>query len=114
MRTSIFFKPVAEKAIGAILIILSVVSVIFVAVQTIRLGNVTECQASYNEAYGHAIQARADAARAERHAQRTLLLTVLDPQVPVEQKRAAFDVYLRALDDSDQTRDAARIPTRRC
>lgn len=113
MRSSLT-KPSFEKALGVILIALSIASVIFVAIQTSRLSNVTECQASYNDAYTHAIQVRSDAARSERQAQRELLLTVLNPQIPVEQKRAAFDRYLKKLDEADSVRDAAEIPTRRC
>ncbi len=52
-----------EQAFGVILIALSIATVAFVAVQTARLSNVTECQAGYNEAYGKAILARSVAAR---------------------------------------------------
>lgn len=107
-------KPSFEKAFGVILIALSVFSVIFVAIQTSRLSDVTECQAEYNEAYGNAIKARSNAARDERQAQRQLWLTVLNQQIPVEQKRAAFETYLKALDEADRVRDKAELPTRRC
>lgn len=103
-----------EKALGIILVALSIASVIFVAVQTSRLSNVTECQAGYNEAYGKAIQARADAARDERHAQRDLWTTFLNPQIPVEEKRAALVRYLKTLDEADHVRETAKLPTRRC
>lgn len=103
-----------ERAFGIILVALSVASVLFVGVQTVRLGDVTECQAAYNEAYSKAIHARSDAARNERKAQRELWTTVLNQQIPVEEKRAAFVKYLETLDEADRVRDRAQIPTRRC
>lgn len=103
-----------QQALGVIIIALSVASVIFVAVQTARLGTVTECQAEYNEAYGKAILARSNAARGERQAQRELWTTVLNTQIPVEQKRKAFESYLKKLDEADRVRDEAKLPTRRC
>lgn len=102
-----------EKALGAIIIALSIASVTFVAIQTSRLSDVTECQAGYNEAYGKAIQARANAARDERHAQRDLWTTFLK-QIPVEEKRAALERYLKTLDAADHVREIAKLPTRRC
>lgn len=109
-----FLKASAERAFGLILVLLSVITVALVAVQTIRLGDVTECQATYNETYAKAIKSRSEAARSERQAQRTLWVTVLDPAVPVDDKRAAFGVYLKALDAADDVRDKADLPTRRC
>ncbi len=109
-----FVKKPFERVLGVILIVLSVASVIFVAVQTSRLSDVTECQAEYNEAYANAIHARYDAARAERASQRQLWLTVLNTQIPIEQKRQAFETYLKALDEADRVRDKAELPTRRC
>lgn len=103
-----------QQALGVILIALSIASVIFVAVQTSRLSKVTACQAEYNEAYSHAIQERANAAREERQAQRELWTTVLNTQIPVEQKRAAFERYLEKLDEADRVRETAKLPTRRC
>lgn len=113
MGTSLV-KPSFERALGVIIIALSIASVIFVAIQTARLSDVTACQSAYNDAYTKAIQIRSEAARSERQAQRELLLTVLNPHITVEQKRAAFDRYLKKLDDADKVRDAAEIPTRRC
>jgi hypothetical protein len=110
MRAKLSF----EKALGVIIIALSIASVIFIAVQTARLGDVTECQASYNEAYTKAIQERANAARDERHAQRTLWTTFLNAQIPVEEKRAALVHYLKTLDEADHVRETAKLPTRRC
>lgn len=107
-------KPSFDRALGVILIALSIASVVFLAVQTARLSAVTECQAGYNEAYGKAIQARSSAARDERNAQRKLWQTVLNTQIPVEQKRKAFEVYLKTLDDADRVRDEFQLPTRRC
>lgn len=109
-----FPKMSFDRALGVILIVLAVASVIFVAIQTARLSDVTECQAQYNDAYGKAIQARSNAAREERQAQRELWTTVLNQQIPVEQKRAAFEHYLKKLDEADQVRDEAKLPTHRC
>lgn len=103
-----------DRALGIIVIALSIVSVSFVAVQTMRLSDVTECQSAYNDAYTTAIQARSEAARDERQAQRVLWTTVLNQQIPVDQKVAAFHVWLKSLDTADRARDKAAIPTRRC
>lgn len=103
-----------ERLVGIILVALSIASVIFVAVQTVRLSDATDCQSQYNDAYTTAIQERSSAARKERAAQRELLLTLLGGQVTPEQGRAAFDKYLKILDQADQARDEAAIPTRRC
>jgi predicted solute-binding protein len=103
-----------ERLLGVILIALSIASVVFIAIQTARLRDVTECQAGYNEAYGKAIQARANAAREERQAQRRLWTTVLNQQIPVEEKRKAFETYLKALDEADRVREAAALPNRKC
>ncbi len=107
-------KASIQRAFGVILVALAVLSVTFVGIQTVRLGNVTECQAKYNDAYAKAISARSNAARSERQSQRQLWITVLDPKIPVDEKRAAFTVYLEALDAADRVRDRAEIPTRRC
>lgn len=103
-----------DRALGIIIIVLAAVSVTFVAVQTMRLSDVTECQAEYNEAYTEAIKARSEAAREERQAQRVLWTTVLNAEIPVEQKVAAFQVWLKSLDTADRARDRAVLPTRRC
>lgn len=120
MRASItkmaawFSKPAVVRALGVVLVALAIASVTSVAVQTVRLGDVTQCQAEYNDAYGKAILARANAARNERQAQRELWRTVLNPQIPVDDKRAAFEKYLKTLDEADRVREAAELPTRRC
>lgn len=110
-----------RKALGYLLIGLSVASVIIVAVQTIRLNDasarlndVTSCQAEYNQSYTSAIKGRSEAARQERQAQRKLLTTLLGMHVTEAQGRAAFDEYLKALDKSDDARDRAALPTQKC
>jgi hypothetical protein len=112
--TSLFAKTSFQQALGVILIVLSLATVIIVAIFTARLSDVTECQARYNEAYTTAIRARSDVARSERQAQRELWTTVLKPEIPIEQKREAFGIYLKKLDEADRIRDAAELPTRRC
>jgi hypothetical protein len=104
-----------ERWLGIIIVTLSVMSVIYVAIQTARLNDVTVCQAEYNDAYTTAIQERSMAARRERQAQREMLLAFLGGEslTPAE-GRAVFDRYLAALDEADQVRDSADIPTRRC
>lgn len=103
-----------ERWLGAVIVVMSIVSVVMVAVQTARLSDATECQASYNEAYTKSIQARSDAARKERQAQRTLLVTLLSGPITPEQRRDAFNTYLANLDKADQQREDAAIPNRRC
>ena len=109
-----FTTPAFVRAIGVILVALSIASVAVVAFQTSRLSDVTECQAAYNQAYTVAIQARANAARAERAAQRTLWTTFLNAAIPVEEKRAALVRYLKTLDEADHVRETVKLPTRRC
>lgn len=110
-----FYKSTSfDRWLGVVLIAISIASVIFVAIQTARLGDATACQARYNDAYTSALQQRTGAARQERAAQRELLMTLLGSQVTPEQGRAAFDKYLKVLDDADRERDAAGIPTNRC
>lgn len=103
-----------QKWLGAIIVVLSVVTVILMAIQTARLGDATECQATYNDAYTRSLQDRANAARNERQAQRELLLTLLSRPVTPEQGRAAFDRYLKKLDEADAERESAKIPANRC
>jgi len=108
------FRRTFERWFGVGLIVLSVLSVIAVSIQVVRLGDVTECQAQYNDAYTHAISARSSAARQERAAMRDLLLTVIGEATTPEQGRAAIDKYLNALDAADLVRDNAQIPSRKC
>jgi hypothetical protein len=103
-----------QRWLGIVLVVLSVASIILVAVQTARLNNATACQANYNVAYTRSIQQRAAAARDERQAQRQLLVTLLSGPTTPEQRRAAFADYLASLDKADQQREAAAIPNRRC
>lgn len=103
-----------QRWIGIIIVALALASVIAVAVQTTKLHEITECQAEYNNAYTKAIEARSLAARNERQAQRDLLLTLLSGPTTPEQRRAAFDEYLKKLDEADLVRDKAQIPDRTC
>lgn len=103
-----------QRWVGVILVVLSLMTIILVAVQTARLNSSTACQAAYNDAYTKSIQQRADAARNERKAQRELLQTFFSGPTTPEQRRAAFEKYLASLDEADQQREAATIPTRRC
>lgn len=103
-----------QRALGVILVLLSLATIVLVAAQTTRLSNTTECQAEYNSAYTKALQDRSEAARQERAAQRTLLVTLLSGPIPPEQARKAFDAYLASLDASDRERDSAPIPNLRC
>jgi hypothetical protein len=112
--SSIFDKLAFQRWLGVILVALSIGTIFLVAAQTSRLGEVTECQANYNAAYATAIQQRSIAARNERQAMRNLLTIVLDPHISVEEKRAAFPIYIQALDEADRVRDAADLPTHRC
>lgn len=104
-----------ERWVGVFLIVLSVLTVSYSVVQTSRLGDVTECQAQYNEAYTAALKDRTKAAAKERRAQRDLLTTLLSgrPLTP-DQARAEFNKYLGVLNDADHQRDSAPIPTNRC
>lgn len=113
-RTREWLSTVAQRSIGVVLVLLSLASVIVVAVQTARLSDVTECQAQYNDAYTTAIEARSGAARSERQAMRELLMTFLSGPTTPEQGRAAMDKYLKKLDEADQVRDQAQIPNREC
>jgi hypothetical protein len=103
-----------QKWLGAIIVVLSVVTVILMAIQTSRLNSTTACQAAYNDAYTTALQDRTNAARNERQAQRELLQTLLSGPVTPEQGRAAFDRYLKKLDEADVERESAKIPANRC
>lgn len=103
-----------QQWLGFILVILSLASVILVAIQTTRLNNATNCQAAFNDAYTRAVKERADAAKDERQAQRELLMTFFSGPTTAEQRLAAFNKYLASLDKADEQREAALIPTRRC
>ena len=108
------WQPAVQKWVGVVLIMLSLASVIVVAVYSSRLADVTECQAQYNNAYTKAIEARSLAARNERQAMRQLLLTFLGGPITPEQARAAMNTYLTRLDAADLVRDKAQIPARKC
>jgi hypothetical protein len=104
----------AERWLGAIIVAMSMITIIIVAVQTERLSDATECQAEYNDAYTKGIQQRASAARSERQAQRTYLNALLNGATTEAEARDATDEYLASLDRADRTREAAAIPTRKC
>lgn len=107
-------KPTPQRILGAVLVIMSVISVSVVAVQTERLSEVTECQAEYNSAYTKGLEQRSNAARRERQAQRDFLTSFLTKRLTEAQGRAVFERYLNSLDSADREREAARVPKRRC
>lgn len=108
------WSTLIQKWIGVVLVVLSLASVIVVAVYSSQLAGITECQSQYNAAYTKAIEARSLAARNERQAMRELLLTFLGGPITPEQARAAMDDYLKKLDAADLVRDRAQIPARKC
>lgn len=106
-------RPSGAQVLGAVLVVLAVASVITVTLQTVRLNDVTSCQAEWNDSYQAALRQRADAAATERAAQRELLTLML--QQPTRQEaRAALHRYLESLEDADNEREDARIPKRAC
>lgn len=109
-----WLSTLVQKWIGVVLVVLSLASVIVVAVYSSRLADVTECQAQYNDAYTKAIEARSFAARDERQAMRELILTFLGRPITPQEARAAMDRYVKKLDEADLARDRAQIPDRRC
>lgn len=108
------FGLTPQRLFGVVLVAMSVLSVIFVAVQTERVRAVTECQAEYNDAYTKSLVQRSNAARRERQAQRDFLTSFLTARLTEAQGRAVFEKYLGSLDAADREREAAKIPVRRC
>jgi hypothetical protein len=103
-----------QQIFGAVLVLLALATVIGVAVQTVRLNDVTSCQAEWNDGYTDALRQRAVAAATERAAQRELLTTVLRPGTTAQERREATERYLHSLEDADAEREEAKIPTREC
>lgn len=104
----------------ATLCVLAVDTLVVVLLAVFLVTNV-QSQRQVNECYQRqadellsAIVAGRQAAAADRTAQLTMLNTILDPASGPEARRAAVEGWRQALDQGDQTRSSAPIPTQRC
>lgn len=71
---------------------------------------VTTCQADFNIAFAKGLEERTVAATNERHAQRVMLDTILNPAAPREEKAQSLVTWRTALDEADRKRDANPLP----
>lgn len=110
-----FPRPAADRVIGAVVVILAIVSVAVMAVSVSaqqaaieRAERSLACQTQFNEAYAAALTERTEAARVERAAQRDLLTNTRseDPAA----LDAAISRYLAQLAEADQRRAANPYP----
>jgi hypothetical protein len=101
----------------ATLVVLTVDTLIMVLLVVFLMTNVQQ-QRELNECYQRQIVALTDwaqnaveAGRADRQAQRELLLASAPT---AEARQAALDRYLARLDEADRTRSSAPVPEQRC
>lgn len=104
----------------ATLCVLAVDTLVVVLLAVFLVTNV-QSQRQTNECYQDqadqmlsAIIAGRQAAAQDRTAQLAMLNTVLDPASGPEARRAAVEGWRQALDQGDQTRSSAPVPTQRC
>lgn len=104
----------------ATLCVLAVDTLVVVLLAVFLVTNV-QSQRQTNECYQDqadqmlsAIIAGRQAAAQDRTAQLTMLNTILDPASGPEARRAAVEGWREALDQGDQTRSSAPVPTQRC
>lgn len=110
-----FPRAATDGVIGAVVVILAIVSVAVMAVSVSAQQTAIEraersiaCQTRFNEAYSAALTERTEAARVERAAQRDLLVNTRsgDPTA----LDAAINRYLAQLAEADQRRAANPYP----
>lgn len=101
----------------ATLAVLSLVTITVVAL-SVFLVTYVQNQRLINECYQRHLVALTDwaatavqAGRADRQAQRELLLATVPTAEP---RQAALDRYLAQLDEADRTRSSAPVPEQRC
>lgn len=73
-----------------------------------------ECYATAFEELNTSLAVSREAARQDRAELRTLVTSITDPAKTEQERRAALDVFARALDEADADRAAAPLPTRTC
>lgn len=98
-----------DKVVGAIVIVMSMVSVIVSAISTHQQSEQVTCQSAFNAVFAAALDQRSDAATKERQAQRVLLTT---PYTTPTDWAASKDQYLEALDQADEQRNENPLPDR--
>lgn len=85
---------------------------LFANVQGQRLTN--ECyQAAFDELQT-SLRVSREAARSDRIELRNLINSISDPSRTPQQRRAALEDYVAAVDESEQARAKAPLPSRNC
>lgn len=105
-------RPITvERLLGAVMVVLAVVTLVTAAIAARQLQDATACQSRYNVALEAVLEARTLSTTHMRQAQREFIAALSTPDAIENPKtRAALDRYRAAIEHDDQVRTQTPLP----